>query len=51
MAERTLEENPHDLYDPKNLTSSLQELEGINIYFSHISNWCFQQWHEGILHN
>jgi hypothetical protein len=31
------------LYDPKNLTSNLQELEGINICFSHISNWCSQQ--------
>jgi hypothetical protein len=31
------------LYDPKNLTSSLQELEGINICFSHKSNWCSQQ--------
>jgi hypothetical protein len=27
------------LYDPKNLTSNLQELEGINICFSHKSNW------------
>ncbi len=39
------------LYDPKNLTSSLQELKGINSCFSHRSNWCSQQWHEGILHN
>jgi hypothetical protein len=30
------------LYDPKNLTNNLQELEGINIYFSHRSNWCSQ---------
>jgi translation initiation factor 1 (eIF-1/SUI1) len=26
------------LYDPKNLTSNLQEFEGINMYFSHKSN-------------
>jgi hypothetical protein len=39
------------LYDPKNLTNSLQEFEGINICFSHRSNWCSQQWHEGISHN
>jgi hypothetical protein len=39
------------LYDPKNLTSNLQELEGINICFSHRNNWCSQQWHERILHN
>jgi hypothetical protein len=31
------------LYNPKNLTSNLQELEGINICFSHRSNWCSQQ--------
>jgi hypothetical protein len=30
------------LYDPKNLTSNLRELEGINICFSHKSNWCSQ---------
>jgi hypothetical protein len=39
------------LSDPKNLMSRLQELEGINICFSHRTNWCSQQWHEGILHN
>jgi len=39
------------LYDPKNLTSNLQELEGIIICFSHRNNWCSQQWHERILHN
>ncbi len=39
------------LYDPKNLTSRLQELEGINICLSHRSNWWSQQRHEGILHN
>jgi hypothetical protein len=39
------------LYDPKNLTSNLQDFEGINICFSHRSNWCSQQWQEEILHN
>jgi hypothetical protein len=39
------------LSDPKNPTSSLQELKGINICFSHRTNWCSQQWCEGILHN
>jgi hypothetical protein len=30
------------LSDPKNLTSWLQELEEINICFSHRTNWCSQ---------
>jgi hypothetical protein len=39
------------LSDPKNLMSRLQKLERINIWFSQKTNWCSQQWHEGILRN